>query len=67
MPMMPPRPARFEDRLRAQLALHGLGPKCRVFASRDGVVGCVAPSDLLSEDECARLLTAWTSTVTRVR
>ena len=60
------RPQRFEDRLRAQLALQGLTPKCRVVATREGAVTCVAPRPL-SDDECARLLRAWTSTVTRAR
>lgn len=66
--MRPPsRPQRFEDRLRFQLAVCGLAPKCRVIASRDGAVSCVAPSGLLSDDECARLLAAWTASVARVR
>lgn len=59
-------PVRFEDRLRLQLALQGLSRKCGVYATSEGQVGCVAPRPL-SDDECARLLRAWTSTSKRVR
>ena len=64
--MLSPSPVRFEDRLRLQLALQGLSRECGVYATREGQVGCVAPRPL-SDDECARLLRAWTSTSKRVR
>ncbi|MGE0363351.1 MAG: hypothetical protein AB7R67_21745 [Vicinamibacterales bacterium] len=57
----------FAARLRVALARLGLQGRWMVVETAEGVVSCVAPAPPCSDEECARALSAWCATCTRVR
>lgn len=57
----------FAARLRSALFQLGLSGRWVVIETTEGVVTCVAPAPPCSDEECARALTAWCATCTRVR